>query len=224
MLSNYTWAHALDYNPYIGTGIPGPSQLDPNDQSKDYGNSSLDVRNRFVGAVTYQPPTHFHGWEDAVLGGWRLAPIVQAQSGLPYTPYVSGYPFQSAPGVRSANGAGGTSGRIDAIRRNQYHGPVTVKTDVRLGKNFYFDVNHFGLDRLRLEFFAEAFNILNHQNITGIQNTAYNLSYGTVNGITPGATSEDVLTLQPNFGTYNNSNSNYTYTPRQIQLAARLHF
>jgi hypothetical protein len=220
LLSNYTWSHALDYNPYIGTGIPGPSQLDPNDPSKDYGNSSLDVRNRFVLAFTYQPVTHFHGYKEVLLGGWRIAPVIQVQNGLAYTPYVSGYPFESASGVRSANGAGGTSGRIDAIRRNQYTRPKTAKADVRLGKNFYFNINNYGLDRLRLEFFAEVFNIANHQNITGIQNTAYNLSSGTYNGVA----NADILTLQPNFGTYNNSNSNYTYTPRQVQLAVRLHF
>ncbi len=224
LLSNYTWSHALDYNPYIGTGIPGPTQLDPNDQSKDYGNSSLDVRNRFVMAVVYQPQTKFHGFKDAVLGGWRLAPILQVQNGLPYTPYIAGYPNESNSGVRSANGAGGTSGRIDAIRRNQYTRPKTTKVDVRLGKNFYFNVDRFGLDRVRLEFFAELFNVANHQNITGLQNTAYDLSYGSVPGITPGAASQDVLTLQPNFGTYNNSNSNFTYPPRQLQLAVRLHF
>ena len=219
LLSNYTWSHALDGNPYIGTGIPGPTQLDPNNQYKDYGNSSLDVRNRFVLAFTYQPETHLHGYKDVLLGGWRIAPILQVQNGLAYTPYVSGYPGESASGVRSANGAGGTSGRIDAIRRNQYTRPKTAKADVRIGKNFYFNVDKYGLDRVRLEFFAEVFNVANHQNITGIQNTAYNLSStGT------GANIVDTLTLQPNFGTYNNSNSNYTYTPRQLQLAVRLHF
>jgi hypothetical protein len=227
-LSNYTWAHALDYNPYIGTGIPGPSTLDPNNPSKDYGNSSLDVRNRFVLAFVYEPVTHFHGWQKQVLGGWRLSPILQAQNGLAYTPYVSGYPGESVSGVRSANGTGSTSGRIDAIRRNQYTRPKTTKADVRLGKNFYLPVHHFGLDQLRLEFLAEVFNVANHQNITGIQNTAYNLTSVTAttqqeqNGYPSGYV--DTLTLQPNFGTYNNSNSNYTYTPRQVQLAIRLHF
>ena len=36
-------------------------------------------------------------------------------------------------------------------------------------------MDKFGLERPRLEFFAEVFNVANHQNITGIQNTAYNL-------------------------------------------------
>ena len=74
----------------------------------------------------------------------------------------------------TTNGAGGTSGRIDGIRRNQYTRPKTDKADVRLGKNFYFNVNKYGIDRPRLEFFAEVFNVANHQNITGVQNTAYN--------------------------------------------------
>jgi hypothetical protein len=225
LLSNYTWSHALDYNPYIGTGIPGPSSLDPNNLRKDYGNSTLDVRNRFVFALVYQPVTRLHGWKDQLLGGWRVSPIVQVQNGLAYTPFVSGYPGESTSGVRSANGTGNTSGRIDALRRNQYTRPKTSKADVRLSKNFYFNVNHFTMDRLRLEFLAEVFNVANHQNITGIQNTAYNLTSATTtdtkdypDGII------DTLTLQPNFGTYNNSNSNYTYTPRQLQLALRLHF
>jgi hypothetical protein len=220
LLTNYTWSHAMDYNPYVGTGIPGPTQLDPANQYKDYGNSSLDVRNRFVMAFTYQPNTNYHGWKDAVLGGWRLAPVIQAQDGLPFTPYIAGYPAESHSGVRSANGTGNTSGRIDGLRRNQYHLPGTIKADVRLGKNFYFNVDKFGLDRVRFELFGEVFNLANHQNITGINNTAYNLSSGTLNG----SGTEDILTLQPNYGTNTNSNSNVTYSPRQLQLSARLHF
>lgn len=217
LLSNYTWAHSLDANPYIGTGIPSFNILDPNDLSKEYGNSSLDVRNRGVVALTYQPQTHFRGWKDYALGGWRFAPVFQAQTGLAYTPYISGYPNESAAGVRSTNGAGGTSGRIDGLERNQLHRPNTYKADVRVSKNFYANIKPLGLDRVRFEVFAELFNVMNHQNITGVQNTAYNLYYDLSAG-------KDTLQFQPNFGTYTNSNSNYTYTPRQLQLAARIHF
>lgn len=224
-LTNFTWAHSLDYNPYIGTGIPGPTQMDPNDQHKDYGNSSLDVRHRFVGALVYQPRTHFHGWKDSALGGWRFAPVAQIQTGLPFTPYVSGYPGESVSGVRSPNGAGGTSGRIDYFERNQFYGPRTAKLDMRVSKNFYFDVDRYALNRVRLEILAELFNVANHQNITSVQNTAYNLTSTTTNNTTQYPSGYiDTLTLQPNFGTYLNSNSNYTYTTRQLQLAMRLHF
>lgn len=224
-LSNYTWSHSLDANPYIGTGVPNFNILDPNDLSKEYGNSSLDIRQRGVVAFSYAPITHFHGWRDMALGGWRLAPVAQLQTGYAFTPYISGYPGESASGVRSANGAGGTSGRIDGLERNQFHRPNTYKADIRVSKNFYLNnINHLGLERLRFEVFAEVFNVFNHQNVTGVQSTAYNLSYtGSVNS--SGVDSVvNTLTLQPNFGTYTNSNSNYTYTPRQLQLAARLHF
>jgi hypothetical protein len=52
---------------------------------------------------------------------------------------------------------------------------------------------------------------MNHQNITGINDQAYSL-YGTT------------LTQSSGFGTYNNSNSNWAFSSRQIQIAARLHF
>jgi hypothetical protein len=69
---------------------------------------------------------------------------------------------------------------------------------------------------LRFEVFAELFNVMNHQNITGLTTEAYTLT----------ASPAGVPTLTPysNFGTYTNSNSNYTYSPRQLQLAGRLHF
>lgn len=218
LLSNFTWSHALDYNPYIGTGVPSNNTLDPTDLTKEYGNSSLDVRRRFVLALTYMPQTHLHGWKDELFGGWRFAPVMQAQSGLPYTPSINGYPAQSNSGIRGANGAGTTANRIEEIRRNQYFRPKTTKIDLRVSKNFYFNVNQFGLERVRLEFFGEAFNIANHQNITGINTGAYSLSFDSTQA------GNNYLVFQPSFGTYTNSNSNYTYTPRQMQLAVRVHF
>ena len=124
LLSNFTWSHALDFNPYIGTGIPGPSQLDPNCIR---ARTTATARSTFVAASSWPSPTSRRPTSTVrrttLLGGWRIAPILQVQNGLPYTPFVSGYPGESLSGVRSANGAGGTSGRIDAIRRNQYTSP-----------------------------------------------------------------------------------------------------
>jgi hypothetical protein len=52
---------------------------------------------------------------------------------------------------------------------------------------------------------------MNHQNITGINDEAYTL-FGTT------------LTPYASFGTNTNSNSNWAYSSRQMQIAARLHF
>lgn len=218
MLANYTWSHALDYNPYIGTGVPTFNVLDPTDLSKEYGNSSLDVRSRFVFAATYQPQTHFHGAKDSLLGGWRIAPIIQAQSGMPFTSTVSGYPTNTVSSFRGIAGTGASANRIDDIRRNQQHRPNTVKADLRLSKNFYFDVGRYGFERVRFELLGEIFNIANHQNITGVTTGAYQV------GTTTNSDGSQILKYQAAYGTYTNSNSNYTYSPRQVQLAARLHF
>jgi hypothetical protein len=229
LMSNYTWSHALDDNPYLSTVIPTFNALDPTNLQLEHGNSVLDVRQRFVFAAVYQPQTHFHGLKDKVIGGWRIAPMVQIQTGLPYTPYVSGSvsgltvgsgvdgctPVAPAttctvyPVYKGLNGSGSSADRLPWIERNSYNRPNTIVVDSRLGKNFYFKARHF--DDMRLELFGEVFNALNHQNITGVEDEAYTLS-GTT------------LTQTSDFGTYTNSNSNWAYSSRQMQIAARLHF
>jgi hypothetical protein len=208
LLTNYTWSHALDFNPYIGTGVPTFNVFDPTDLKKEYGNSSLDVRQRFVFAAVYQPTFHTRGTLKYLTEGWRIAPIVQAQTGLPYTPTVSG----SAPGgaFKGINGTGSSADRIDILGRNQVTMPKTAVVDLRLGKNF----NLPRVEKFRLELFAEAFNLLNHQNITSVSQGAYSISTGSTN----------TLNFVQNYGTYLNSDSNTVYSQRQMQLSARLHF
>ena len=200
--------------------------VDPTNLKLEHSNSTLDIRQRFVLAFIYQPQTHFHGLMDKALGGWRFAPMIQMQTGLPYTPYVSG----SASGLtvpdgtdgcnivagcavnlayKGLNGSGSSADRLPWMARDTYNYPKTAVVDARLGKNFFFDAPHF--ESLRLEFLAEVFNVMNHQNITGVNDEAYTLS-GTS------------LTAYPSFGQFTNSNSNYAYSSRQVQIAARIHF
>jgi hypothetical protein len=239
LLTNVTWSHSLDENPYESTGVASYNILDPTNIHAEYGNSSTDVRVRYVGALVYQPQTHFHGYENYLLGGWRIAPLVQIQSGLPFTPTVSASGFKSVTVTpqqfagctpqagattcteslsgTGVNGDGSSANRLPFIERNTYNYPKTAVFDMRIGKDFYLFENHTGfLSRMRFEVFAELFNVMNHQNITGLTTEAYTLA----------SSAAGVPTLSPyaNFGTYTNSNSNYTYSPRQLQLAGRLHF
>jgi hypothetical protein len=238
LLTNITWSHSLDENPYESTGVASYNILDPTSIQSEYGNSATDVRLRYVFALTYQPQTHFHGYMDYLLGGWRIAPLVQIQSGLPFTPTVSASGFKSVnvtpqefsgctpqAGATTCpenlagtgvNGDGSSASRLPFIERNSFHYPKTVVADIRVGKNFYFESHALHLDRLRFEVFAELFNVMNHQNTTGLTTEAYTL--------TASAAGVPTLTPYANFGTYTNSNSNYTYSPRQLQLAGRLHF
>jgi outer membrane receptor protein involved in Fe transport len=228
LLTNFTWAHGLDGNPYQNTVIPSYTLSDPTNPHADYGNSVNDVRLRYVGAMVYEPQTHFHGYKQQLLGGWRIAPLVQAQTGLPYSATISSSSFKTATVTgystpqtlagTGINGAGSGSTRVPWIGRDSFNYPKTAVFDLRLGKNFYIPASSIHMDRLRLEIFAEAFNVMNHQNITSVNTEAYTLAD------VKGAPITQTLTPYAAFGQYNNSNSNYTYSPRQIQVTARLHF
>jgi hypothetical protein len=230
LLTNFTWSHALDENPYESTVVPSFTLSDPQNPRSDYGNSATDVRLRYVGAVIYQPQTHFHGVENIALGGWRISPLVQIQTGLPYSPTISstlkevnvngvGPSYLASTAGSNPDGSGASSTRVPWIARNSYNYPKTAVFDMRLSKNFYLpQIHSFGLSsEPRLEFLVELFNVMNHQNITGLNTEAYTLSDSS-----PSYTPQ--LTPYAAFGTYTSSNSNFTYSPRQLQIAARLHF
>lgn len=229
LLSNITWAHALDENPYESTVVPSYTLSDPTSPRADYGNSATDVRIRYVGSLIYQPQTTFRGILRQVLDGWRIAPLVQVQTGLPYSPTISTSSFKTVTlsngttgtlAGTGVNGAGSGSTRVPWIARDSYNYPKDAVVDVRLGKNFYLpSIHRYGLNsEPRLELFAELFNLMNHQNITSLTTEAYTL------GDVKTSATQQTLTPYSAFGTYTNSNSTYTYSPRQIQIAARLHF
>ena len=246
-LSNFTWAHALDYNPYLSTSYGSSSYLpvDPEDRRQDYGNSNLNVNKRFVFAAHWNPRVNVKGPEKIVLDGWGISPIVQIQTGLPYSATTSG--TQTGAALGGPLGAGGAArlpkfdfyGALET-ERNIYTMPKTADVDVRLSKNF--NLPDIGGNHLRLELFAELFNVMNHQNITSVSTGAYTICKANATtsivsnscpaGLpTPPKTTTGTppqtfgyLVANPNFGTYKNSNSNTIYTPRQIQIAVRLHF
>jgi hypothetical protein len=227
LLTNFTWSHALDENPYESTVVPSYTLSDPTNPRADYGNSTTDVRLRYVGALVYQPQTNFRGVLEEVLGGWRIAPLVQLQTGEPYSPTISSSSFKtvtlSSGGASmnlagtGINGAGSGSTRVPWIARDSYNYPKTAVVDLRIGKNFYLPVVPH-LERVRLEVFAECFNVMNHQNITSLNTEAYSL------GDVSNAPVVQTLTPYNGFAKYNSSNSNYTYSSRQVQVTARLHF
>ena len=75
-------------------------------------------------------------------------------------------------------------------------------------------------ERYSLEFFTEAFNLTNHQNVTGIGTTAYQITEDTtnhVNKFTPyTSTTYNAIT--------STDNSNFAFNVRQVQMGLRLNF
>jgi len=222
--ASYTWSHALDYGENNTTFSNSNSLLDPRNIRAEYGNSVQNVPNRFILTAVVDSPWQAHGWKSFLLNGYQFAPSFSAQNGEPYSPTMNGSPQTLASsssvtgyitGVSTGyNGAGGST-RIPGFARNAFQLPSTEVFDTRVSKRLRFR------ERYDMEFLAEAFNLLNHQNITATNTTAY--AFGTA---TNGGTTYSTLTQYTGaaFGSVSNSNNNTIYTPRQIQLGARLHF
>jgi hypothetical protein len=68
---------------------------------------------------------------------------------------------------------------------------------------------------------CNIFNLANHQNVTSMGTTAYAISGGTATYQGQGSVNPSLNT----FGVVTNTNSQgFLYTPRQIELTARINF
>jgi hypothetical protein len=218
---HYTWAHALDFNQSIGTTPSTNNWFDPFGNTRaNYANSGNDIRGRFVGWAVFNAPGINSGSALKYLtNGWSLKPYFQMQSGLPYTLAISGTnPNQCyvAGCLESwSSGLGGTGvSYIPQIGRASFRQPRTINLDLRAQKDFTV------AEKYNLQLIGEAFNLANHQNVTGVNTTGYILTTSSSNAQNPTST----LVYQPTFGSVTSSNSNNAYQVRQVQLALRLTF
>lgn len=180
VLLNYSYAHSLDNaSNDVTSGTNTISGV------RDYASSDFDVRHSFSGALSYAiPGPSKSGPLSLVASHWSLDSTVVARSGFPFNgqifvidpalgfafirpDVVSGQPYwisvATAPGGKSLNpaafirpspGLQGTEGR------NDIHGFGLAEVDMSLAREFKI------LDRARLKFRADAFNIFNHPNFT----------------------------------------------------------
>jgi len=241
---NYTYSHALDYNENANTnnlsnGWIDPYNIDGFKRGGNYGNSQWNVPNRLVAwALINSPDIEKAGWAKFLVNDWSLAPMFQAQNGLPFS---AG--FQSGSVATSAYSSGingsGMSGWVPFIGHNNFSQRRTMVADVRLEK-----ILDFGAEghQMKLHLSGEAFNVSNHQNVTGVQTSAYTLSANSNTGagcsasqLVAGQAQEECSTMtfvpltgaghaQSGFKAITNANSNFAYSTRQVQLSLRLDF
>lgn len=235
---NYTWAHGLDDAYSVSDGDNASFGLDPlNSATADYGNSPVDVRNRFAGYISYQLPfgnsgTHLH---KALFGGFQLNGLGFWQTGLPVQISASvtqngrGYsnfsgvaidrPDQIAPvstigALDSFFNIGGfarqTLGTIGNARRYQVRGPHLRRGDVSLLKEIPIH------ESFHAQLRAECFNLTNTPNFAnpGGSITAYST--------TPDSQGRYEATNAGGFGQI--TSTAFGYSGRQFQFAARLIF
>jgi hypothetical protein len=242
---NYTWSHALDYNQNestttLSSGWFDPYNIDGYKKGGNYGNSQFNVPNRLVAwAILNSPEVKGSDWVKYLANDWSLNPVFQGQNGLPYSATIgSGYPSYSAYGS-SWNGAG-TNYWIPAIGHNTFQQPRTLVLDLRVEKQIKLQTHG---KPYSVQLLGEFFNLANHPNVTGVSTTAYNLAdnsgvtkpCSTGNSTVAGQAQDECSTLTyvpktgtgtaaSGFGAVTNANSNFAYSPRQVQISIRLEF
>lgn len=214
LLASYTWSHDLDVN---SDSNAGGFPMNPYNWAGDYGNSSWDVRHRFVASFVYDLP-FFRSASSALvrtaLGGWQANGILTAQTGFPFNVTVPGDPANTGSSNERPNlvgtpsstcGDGHLTGCISPAAfalpaaftygnagRNLLAGPDLVNLDFSLFKDFAIR------ERARFQLRGEFFNTLNHP------------SFSNPGAVLGSATFGDITST---------SNNN-----REIQLAAKLTF
>lgn len=204
--ANYTLSKTTDTGQNSATFTFTNGPLNPFDLSLESGRSNLDIPHRFVLSAVWQPglPSSLkeNGFGRAIFGGFTISPIITAQSGVVYSANISG----SGPSSISSGITGsGALGRIPLkYERNAFRFPKLVNVDLRLSRRFRFT------ESMNLEFLAEAFNLFNRYQVTGVNATQYRFSGSALN-------------FDNTFGTVNGT-GNSIYRERQIQFALRFQF
>ncbi|MGB7189464.1 MAG: TonB-dependent receptor, partial [Acidobacteriaceae bacterium] len=273
----YTYSHAIDDNQNEATFASLSHVYDPANMSLERGTSNFDIRQRASGGVVAHVPWRINGFFGRLANGYMVSTLGEWRTGRPYTmrtvggvptPLCSNYDWLSAggpdggsnclqdvtaaggvitDGARPAPGLGpslnGSGGQdlLPQVGRNTFRYPGAIGLDVRAAKRTSIT------DRIGMEFYAEAFNILNHPNVTNIQTVGYRLENQSKSGAYPnpntvslayesGLKTESVVNADgqtqtqligspvASFGEVTNTNSAGLYRDRKIQIGCRLSF
>ncbi|WP_419806214.1 carboxypeptidase regulatory-like domain-containing protein [Terriglobus sp.] len=204
--TSYTWSKVIDDAPDATAVVVGSDDAkeayDPLNPRLDLAPGNDDVRHRFVFSSVWDLnyfARSLHGATRQVAGGWSISSIVTAQSGLPYTALIN----------TALNGSLLTANqRTPGSARNQYRYPRFVSFDPRITKTI-------GAERVHLLLIGEAFNVLNHSNLTGVNRQQYVV---TNNVLVPNTNPTTGFQTPSAFG------SAASYNGRVIQLAAKIMF
>lgn len=165
----FTVSKAQDDDQNSQTFSANNQPLNPFNVRQDYSLSDFDQRKRFTASAFWQPPFSFIGSKSLrrALDGFQFSGILVLADGRPFSPTISGNPTPS--GVSSGILGAGGSARVPFLGRNVYTNPGLATLDMRLAREIKFS------ERVRWQLIAEAFNVLNRVNITGINTAQYNI-------------------------------------------------
>ena len=219
-------------NGTLAQNAPGLVE-NPYDIRGDWGPATYNATNAASINVLYELPfgrdksfaNGMEGWANGLVSGWSVTSIVTIQTGFPFTPQLSYNPSRngdtknpvrpfinpsfSGPVVEGTPtqwfnpnaflAEPNNSGFYGNLRRDTVMGPGLATWDFSVIKDTAIR------ERMRLQFRAEMFNILNHANF----NTP-NLILATLSGVTP--------VPNPVAGSITSTSTN----SRQVQFALKL--
>ncbi len=223
---NYTWSKNLDMNSglTIAQAQNQPQMiLNRNNLPLDWGPAALNVTHQSSMSITYDLPfaRNAAGMRGKLLDGWQINGIATLLSGFPFTPLLgsnrSGDGNTRNPDRPNLNPAFTgpvilgtqsqwfnpaaflvpTVGTYGNLGRGTYNGPGLAEVDMSVFKNTSLS------ERLKLQFRAEFFNLLNRANLGTPNATVFS-------GTNISATAGLITTLAT--------------TPRQIQFGLKLIF
>ncbi|HXE09338.1 MAG TPA: TonB-dependent receptor [Acidobacteriaceae bacterium] len=242
VLFNYTWARATDDGQVQGangTFYGGDTPLDPNNIKLENGLSDIDIRNRMTLSFVYQPQImKDNKWVKNIIDDFQFSGSDTASAGEPIFISMSGTVGGGAEGniyggAMSSSSGSSTTGRPPQIGRNSIIGPGLNDLDMRISRNVPIHESTY------LQFSMDAFNVPNHQIITGVQGgySSYIAGAGAKSGAytcttqaaPTGSTFGGCIVPTTNTGlnafrVTSSTNTSSLYTSRQLQFAAKLFF
>ncbi len=199
--------------------------------------TGLPYTMRTMGSVP-TPSCSYANWLNAggATGDGANCLKVVTQPDATFTDNTAGMAIPIASLGGNLNGTGGED-LVPPIGRNTYRYPAAMNLDLRFTKAIRIS------DRFSFEVMGEAFNALNHRNVTNIQTIGYRVSNDKTHanmatltwqsGEKPGTktvlvngSNQTQYVFDPTaaFGGVTNANSGAMSRERQIQLGLRLHF
>lgn len=204
--ASYMFSRSIDNVPAVADETPVAQ--DESNLRAERSLSAFDQRHRLVVDYGYELPFgRGKRWLGAsavanrVFGNWSLSGMVRYGSGYPLTPHVlgdfadvdsggygalrpdiTGQPIQLPQSTveRFFNTNAfmlPPSGSYGNARRNSIIGPASFMMDAILAKSFQLSESH------RLQFRAQASNLLNTPEFTRVDTNLHSLSYGQITGV-----------------------------------------
>ena len=199
---NYTWSKAIDVACDGWYGVEGCFVRNPYNPRADRSVAGFDLTHMFTGTVLYQLPfgtgRQFqtnNRLMDTVIGGWQLNAIVSMTSGNPYTVSYSGDKANTGNNFQGVDVVGNP--HLANRSRSAWFNTAAFQTPAQytygnsprnsLRSDWYRDVDlslfrTFTIERVKLEFRAETFNVSNTLVYGAPVTTLNSVTFGQVLG------------------------------------------